>query len=190
MTNTFNATKSVAEECVDGYEQRLASAGQFATMLTRNISGRVIPESRLIVAVLRQAAEDAQAEWRKFLRSYVPKSAVNEGKHQAPIEPSEFLRAAPIRFWTSGGMSVYAELVGLDPVFVYEQFAKHLGIDLKAASHANVGDAQAGLAKSAQRVWELCTQVAKDSKRPVAPECAAVARRARKRASAESGGVA
>ncbi|MDR5800611.1 hypothetical protein [Caballeronia sp. LZ001] len=126
-------------------EALVATPALFAKMLTRNIPDRVIPEARLIIAVLRQAAADAQAEWKKFLRSQASGNA-------RPIPAGEFMKKPSIRFWTSGGMPLYAELVGLDPGFVYEQFAKHLGIDLKAVSCVCAPAKQSTLPNSAQQL--------------------------------------
>lgn len=115
-------------------ETPTASPQQVAKMLIRNLTGPVIPEARLITAMLRLAAEDAHVEWRRYFRSYAPTRSGPPSDPSTAITLTEFLRSTTIRFLGRRRHVRLCRTRGLWPGIVQEQFAKHLSIDLRAAA--------------------------------------------------------
>lgn len=123
----------------------VATAEQFELMLTRNASAEPTPEMRLVLAVLGQAARDAQAAYKKYIESYIPKNPERKNYVFKPISAKALLLSEEFRFWTDGHAGEYGALVGLDSVFVLEQFCLYLGLNLDALRAINGGEFEARL---------------------------------------------
>lgn len=126
-----------AKEWVEGREKLVATPSQFETMLSRNCDLSLSPEVKLVLAILRQAAADAQEKYREYLRSYIPKITKNKKGEKterfSPMPVSVMLDSEELSFWISGNAGIYGQLIGLDPDFLFEQFRDHLGIDIETA---------------------------------------------------------
>lgn len=118
-----------SKEWAEGKERLVATPSQFEVMLSRNCTLSLSPEVRLVLAILRQGASDAQDKYKQYLKSYIPKKGVKF----SPLPAAHMLRSEEMSFWISGAAGLYAQLIGLDPDFVFEQFKKHLGIDIDGA---------------------------------------------------------
>ena len=128
----------------------VATPSQFELMLSRNVPWKLDGETRLVLAVLAQAAEDALQSYRNYLRSFVRKNEpkpknkgaarIRRPKKVAPWRIDDLLKDEPIKFWLSGRAGDFAGLIGLDPDFVLQQFVAHMGIDLRALTETQQTD--------------------------------------------------
>jgi hypothetical protein len=111
---TMPAQKSATLICIKGPLR--ATPGQFRKLFLRSCTLPLDGYVRLVVSVLEQAVEDAQASDAQRIRK--------------DWDAQYFLQREEIAFWLTGQAGAWGQMTGLDPDFVREIFVKHSGIPL------------------------------------------------------------